>query len=187
MATKKSNKSLWVMLALIAAIIAVILLLPSCGNRNAKKGAETDAESTTLVKAGDTAPDFTVEMVDGSSVTLGDLKGKVVLLNFWATWCTPCMNEVPHLKKAYETFHAKGFEIYGVSLDTDLTRWENTIGEEDVNWINVAQKKGGGFDPTALYAVSSISANFLISPEGKIVAKNLRGEHLEAKLAEVLK
>ena len=90
MATKKSNKSLWVMLALIAAIIAVILLLPSCGNRNAKKGAETDAESTTLVKAGDTAPDFTVEMVDGSSVTLGDLKGKVVLLNFWATWCPPC-------------------------------------------------------------------------------------------------
>lgn len=97
------------------------------------------------------------------------------------------MNEVPHLKKAYETFHAKGFEIYGVSLDTDLTRWENTIGEQDMNWINVAQKKGGGFDPTALYAVSSIPANFLISPEGKIVAKNLRGEHLEAKLAEVLK
>ena len=90
MATKKSNKSLWVMLVLIAAIIAVILLLPSCGNRNAKKGAETNAESTTLVKSGDTAPDFTVEMVDGSSVTLGDLKGKVVLLNFWATWCPPC-------------------------------------------------------------------------------------------------
>jgi len=104
-----------------------------------------------------------------------------------ATWCTPCMNEVPHLKKAYETFHAKGFEIYGVSLDTDLTRWENTIGEQGMNWINVAQKKGGGFDPTALYAVSSIPANFLISPEGKIVAKNLRGEHLEEKLAEVLK
>ena len=78
------------MLALIVAIVAVILLLPSCGNRNAKKGADTDAESTTLVKAGDTAPDFTVEMVDGSSVTLGDLKGKVVLLNFWATWCPPC-------------------------------------------------------------------------------------------------
>ena len=133
--------------------------------------------------------DLTLKDADGETVALSSLAGpgRWVLLDFWATWCTPCMNEVPHLKKAYETFHAKGFEIYGVSLDTDLTRWENTIGEQDMNWINVAQKKGGGFDPTALYAVSSIPANFLISPEGKIVAKNLRGEHLEAKLAEVLK
>ena len=133
--------------------------------------------------------DLTLKDADGETVALSSLAGpgRWVLLDFWATWCTPCMNEVPHLKKAYETFHAKGFEIYGVSLDTDLTRWENTIGEQGMNWINVAQKKGGGFDPTALYAVSSIPANFLISPEGKIVAKNLRGEHLEAKLAEVLK
>ena len=129
------------------------------------------------------------QFTPGETIALSSLTGpgRWVLLDFWATWCTPCMNEVPHLKKAYETFHAKGFEIYGVSLDTDLTRWENTIGEQDMNWINVAQKKGGGFDPTALYAVSSIPANFLISPEGKIVAKNLRGEHLEEKLAEVLK
>lgn len=82
MATKKSNKSLWVMLALIVVIIVAILLLPS---GEAEKESETQTESTTLVKAGDMAPDFTVEMVDGSSVTLGDLKGNVVLLNFWAT------------------------------------------------------------------------------------------------------
>jgi len=79
-----------------------------------------------------------------------------------------------------------GCVAHGNGLD-NIYRWENTIGEQDMNWINVAQKKGGGFDPTALYAVSSIPANFLISPEGKIVAKNLRGEHLEEKLAEVLK
>lgn len=101
--------------------------------------------------------DLTLKDADGETVALSSLAGpgRWVLLDFWATWCTPCMNEVPHLKKAYETFHAKGFEIYGVSLDTDLTRWENTIGEQGMNWINVAQKKGGGFDPTALYAVSS--------------------------------
>lgn len=153
------------------------------------KKSQDASQATARSAVGQPYTDFSCKNAAGETIALSSLTGpgRWVLLDFWATWCTPCMNEVPHLKKAYETFHAKGFEIYGVSLDTDLTRWENTIGEQGMNWTNVAQKKGGGFDPSALYAVSSIPANFLISPEGKIVAKNLRGKHLEEKLAEVLK
>jgi len=151
MATKKSNKSLWVMLALIAAIIAVILLLPSCGNRNAKKGAETDAESTTLVKAGDTAPDFTVEMVDGSSVTLGDLKGKVVLLNFWATWCPPCRQELTRVQTdIIDRFAGKEFVFLPVSRG------------EKREAVEAFREKTG-------YASNYIPRNFVIDRKGKVV------------------
>ena len=87
MARKKSNKQLWVMLALIVAILAAILLLPSCGNRISKQGEKT--EDTTLVREGDTAPDFDVTMLGGDRISLSSLRGKVVLLNFWATWCPP--------------------------------------------------------------------------------------------------
>ena len=167
MATKKSNKSLWVMLALIAAIIAVILLLPSCGNRNAKKGAETDAESTTLVKSGDTAPDFTVEMVDGSSVTLGDLKGKVVLLNFWATWCPPCRQELTRVQTdIIDRFAGKEFVFLPVSRG------------EKREAVEAFREKTGyafpmGLDPARTvydrYASNYIPRNFVIDRKGKVV------------------
>ena len=167
MATKKSNKSLWVMLALIAAIIAVILLLPSCSNRNAKKGAETDAESTTLVKSGDTAPDFTVEMVDGSSVTLGDLKGKVVLLNFWATWCPPCRQELTRVQTdIIDRFAGKEFVFLPVSRG------------EKREAVEAFREKTGyafpmGLDPARTvydrYASNYIPRNFVIDRKGKVV------------------
>ena len=133
--------------------------------------------------------DFSCKNAAGETVALSSLvgPGRWVLLDFWATWCQPCMQEVPHLKKAYEAYKGKGFEIYGVSLDKDLTKWRKVVEDKGLNWINVAKEKGGGFDPTAIYNISSIPSNFLISPEGKIVAKDLRGEHLEEKLAEVFK
>ena len=167
MAKKKSNKSLWLMLALIAAIIAVLLLLPSCGNRNAKKSAETDTESTTLVKAGETAPDFTVELVDGSQLSLKELRGKVVLLNFWATWCPPCREELSHVQQqvidrfageefvflpisrgeeraAVEAFRAKTGYAFPMGLDTDETIYKR-------------------------YATRFIPRNFLIDRTGRVV------------------
>ena len=133
--------------------------------------------------------DFSCKNAAGETVALSSLvgPGRWVLLDFWATWCQPCMQEVPHLKKAYEAYKGKGFEIYGVSLDKDLTKWRKVVEDKGLNWINVAKEKGGGFDPTAIYNISSIPSNFLISPEGIIVAKDLRGEHLEEKLAEVFK
>ena len=166
MATKKSNKSLWVMLALIAAIIAVLLLLPSCGNRNAKKSAETDTESTTLVKAGETAPDFTVELVHGSQLSLKELRGKVVLLNFWATWCPPCREELKHVQKQIiDRFAGEEFVFLPISR-----------GEAAKTVKAFLQKNGykfpAGLDPEQAiykrYASNFIPRNFVIDKQGKI-------------------
>lgn len=167
MAKKKSNKSLWLMLALIAAIIAVLLLLPSCGNRNAKKSAETDTESTTLVKAGETAPDFTVELVDGSQLSLKELRGKVVLLNFWATWCPPCRQELTRVQKdIIDRFTGKEFVFLPVSRG------------EKRETVEAFREKTGYTFPMGLdsartvydrYASNYIPRNFLIDKEGKVV------------------
>ena len=114
MATRKSNKSLWVMLALIVIILLVILLLPGCGNRNA--GQRAGEDTTALVRVGDKAPDFTVEMFDGAEISLEALRGKVVLLNFWATWCPPCREELTHVQKEIiDRFEGRPFVFLPVS------------------------------------------------------------------------
>lgn len=167
MATKKSNKSLWVMLALIVVIIAVILLLPACGNRGGKKSAESEAEATTLVRAGDSAPDFTVEMFDGSRLSLRELRGKVVLLNFWATWCPPCREELTHVQtQIIDRFAGQPFVFLPVSR-----------GEERAAVAAFREKTGYAFpmglDPDRAiydrYASNYIPRNFVIDQKGKVV------------------
>lgn len=171
MATKKSNKSLWVMLALIVIILLVILLLPGCGNRNARQGASTEEEATTLVKVGDTAPTFTVTMFDGSEVSLEQLRGKVVLLNFWATWCPPCREELTHVQKEIiDRFAGRPFVFLPVSR------------EESHEAVAAFRQKTGytfpmGIDSTRViydrYASNFIPRNFLIGPDGKILLASI--------------
>lgn len=164
MAKKKSNKSLWLMLALIVVIVAVIFLLPA---GETPKEAETQTESTTLVKAGDTAPDFTVELFDGSQVTLSSLRGKVVLLNFWATWCPPCRQELTRVQEdIIDRFAGQPFVFLPVSR-----------GEKRETVAAFREKTGYTF-PMGLdsartvydrYASNYIPRNFLIDKEGKVV------------------
>lgn len=112
---------------------------------------------------------------------------KYVLLDFWASWCSPCMGEVPYLVKAYDKYKSKGFEIYGCSLDERGTDWAAAVKKNKMNWIHVSDLKGWKNAGAAVYGVRSIPANYLIDcSTGKIVATNLRGEKVAAKLAELL-
>ena len=111
---------------------------------------------------------------------------KYTLVDFWASWCGPCMGEVPHLKETYDKFHKKGFEIYGVSFDNNRDKWLAAVKDNGMKWIQVSDLNG--FDNPAAkdYAVQGIPSNFLIDASGNIVAKNLRGEDLYKKVEELL-
>ncbi len=111
---------------------------------------------------------------------------KYTLVDFWASWCGPCMGEVPHLKKTYEAFHDKGFEIYGISFDKDRDNWLAAIEKNGMDWIHVSELNRFDNQAAKDYAVQGIPSNFLIDAQGTIVAKNLRGEDLYEKVAELL-
>ncbi|MEG1622934.1 MAG: TlpA disulfide reductase family protein [Alistipes sp.] len=127
---------------------------------------------------------------EGQRIALSSLvgTGKWVLVDFWATWCNPCCKEIPFLRDVYATYKAKGFEIYGVSLDNNLQSWKAFLPQNNMTWINVIDIEEDKSSPASdAYGIRSIPSNFLISPDGIIVAKQLRGEALEAKLAELIK
>lgn len=143
-------------------------------------------EKTKLTSIGKPAPDFASNDAKGKPVSLASFKGKYVLLDFWASWCGPCRLENPNIVKAYHKFHDKGFDIFGVSLDDTMADWLLAIKKDGLNWTQVSDLKGWQNDAASLYGVKGIPMNFLIDKNGIIVAKGLRGDELDGKLAALL-
>ena len=150
------------------------------------------ADTTKAIAApageGAKAPEIVLPTPQGDTIKLSSTRGSVVLLDFWASWCSPCRQENPNLVKAYNTYHRKGFQIYQVSLDKTKEAWMKGIEDDQLGkWIHVSDIQYWNSKAVQLYKIESIPSNFLLDKEGRIIATNLRGEALQIKLAELFK
>jgi peroxiredoxin len=142
-------------------------------------------ETLKNVAVGETVTDFTLNDPSGNPVALSSFRGKILLIDFWASWCGPCRRENPNVVKLYNDFNDKGFEILGVSFDEDFNRWVGAIEDDQLTWPHVSDLQGWGSAAGKLYGINSIPATVLVDREGTIIAKNLRGEELRKKLEEL--
>lgn len=149
--------------------------------QNSVNGANASA-----ITVGQQAPDFTLPDVDGKPFSLSSLKGKYVLVDFWASWCAPCRDENPNVVANYHEFKNKNFTILGVSLDKEKSAWLKAIKDDGLEWKQISDLKFWNSEVAALYNIQGIPFNVLLDPQGKIIATDLRGDGLRAKLSQVL-
>lgn len=131
------------------------------------------------------APEIALPSPDGEIKKLSDLRGKYVLIDFWAAWCKPCRAENPNVVRMFNRYNDKGFEVFGVSLDRDREDWIQAIEDDQLNWTQVSDLQYFNSEAATTYQIQAIPASYLIDPDGKIIAKDLRGPTLERKLEEL--
>ncbi|QNK61834.1 AhpC/TSA family protein [Pedobacter sp. PAMC26386] len=162
-------------------------LAPAIKTSDAGKKVETSIAVLKNGSNGQKMIDFTQNDPNGKPVSFSSLKGKYVLVDFWASWCGPCRGENPNVVKAYNRFSPKGFTVLGISLDEDAAKWKKAIEDDKLPWDQVSQLKGWKNEVATYYGIKGIPSNYLVDPNGVIIARNLRGEQLTKKLEEFLK
>jgi len=150
------------------------------------KAQEAAKKIQSSLTEGSKFPDFEEKDLGGQALSIANYKGKVVLLDFWATWCAPCVRELPNVIQTYENYHKQGFEIIGISLDQDKSKLASFIKEKEMTWPQFFDGKGWQNKLAAKYGVQSIPATFLLNGEGTIIGKDLRGETLGEAVAKAL-
>jgi peroxiredoxin len=144
-------------------------------------------KSFSQMRTGNAASDLSLPDINGNMINLSGLKGKVVLLDFWASWCVPCRRNNPHLLKLYHKYHSKGLEIYGVSLDNDHDNWKEAVSQDHMEWIQVIDDKGWDASSALAYGVDMIPSSFLIDKYGVIRKVNAERSPLESAIKHLLK
>lgn len=134
---------------------------------------------------GSLAPDITLKNTEGRKSSLNDLRGNIILLDFWASWCVPCRKETPNIRKAYEKYKDRGFDVMSVSLDKEKDKWIHAIKKDSMIWHNISDLKGWDSEVVTSYQLNAIPRTYLLDADGNIIAKNLRGDALHKKLDEI--